>query len=214
MTNARRATRWLIVILAALLLAGTDASTLGVTAKKGSPEEVLDRYYKMVNDGVLLTSEGWAHAAKLFVRQNPEPNDELIFVTTKFPLGNGPMDVNGDHAVAYQKWVDDIGSIDSAFRYHPPPKESLQVEGIIRIFRLVLTEKHWELASDGKSEKEINGPEEWRMEGVLNVRLASREAAIRFLTEKRDEIADPVVRKNADRTLAILNGLPVPRTHI
>ncbi len=124
------------------------------------------------------------------------------------------MDVNGDHAVAYQKWVDDIGSVDSVFRYHPPPKENLQVEGIIRIFRLVLTGKHWEFASDGKSEKEINEPVAWRMEGALNARLASREAAIRFLTEKRDEIADPVVRKNADRTLVILNGLPVPRTHI
>ncbi len=86
MRNGRRATRWVMAILAAVLLTGTDA-TLGVTAKKGSPEEALDRYYKMVNDGALLTSEGWAHAAKLFVRQNPEPKDELIFVTNEVPLG-------------------------------------------------------------------------------------------------------------------------------
>jgi hypothetical protein len=55
---------------------------------------------------------------------------------------------------------------------------------------------------------------EWRMEGSMTVRSASREAAIRCLTEKRDEIADSVVKENVDRTLAILKGLPVPPTHI
>src|ERR1019366_3863957 len=111
MTNARRATCRLKAILAAFLLVGTHASTLGVTDKKGSPEEVLDRYYKMVNDGVLLTSEGWADAAKLFVRQNPEPNDELIFVTTKFPLESGLMEVNGHHPVVIQRWANNMASI-------------------------------------------------------------------------------------------------------
>jgi hypothetical protein len=201
-------------MVSALLLSGADIPVHGLTAKQGSPDEVLDRYYKMVNDGALLRSEGWVQAAKLFVRQNPAPSDGVIFVTTKFPLGSGPMDGNADHAVAYQKWVDDIGTIDAIFRYHPPPKGNLQVEGIIRTFRLVLTGKHWELAPEGKSEREIDGPMEWRMEGSMTVRSASREAAIRCLTEKRDEIADPVVKENVDRTLAILKGLPVPPTHI
>ena len=202
------------MLVVALLLAGTDFPVYGAAAKKGSPEEVLEKYYKMVNDGDLLTPEGWEHAAKLFVRQSRAPNDEVIFITTKFPFGNGPMDVDGDHAVAYQKWVDDIGTVDSIFRYHRPPKEELQIEGIIRVFRLIRTGTHWEITPDGKSEKELNGPMEWRIEGSLTVRSTSREAAIHYLADKRDEIADPIVRKNADRTLAILKGLPAPRTHI
>jgi hypothetical protein len=125
MRNGGRNPRWLLTLVIACLLAGTDFPVYGAAAEKGSPEEVLEKYYKMVNDGDLLTPEGWERAAKLFIRQNPAPQDQLIFVTTKFPLGNGPIELNGDHAVAYQKWVDDIGSIDSAFRFHPPPKANL-----------------------------------------------------------------------------------------
>jgi hypothetical protein len=214
MRSDRRATLWQIATVIALFSTGLAPSLVGATAKKGSPDEALDKYYKMVNDGDLLTPEGWVRAAKLFVRQSAASKDGVIFVTTKFPLGNGPMDVNGDHAVSYQKWVDNIGTIDAVFRFHPPPKENLEVEGIMRIFRLVLTGKHWELAHDGRGEKELNGPIEWRIEGSMTLRSTSREAVIRYLTEKRDEIADPIVRKNVDRTLSILKGLPAPRTHI
>ena len=180
----------------------------------GSPEEVLDKYYKMVNDGDLLTRDGWNRAARLFVKTNPRPKDEGIFVITGFPLGNGPMTVKGDQAEADQKWVDTLGTIDSAFRFHPPPKAQQEFEFTMFVFHLVRTEKHWQILADGISEKEVSGPPEWRIEESPSIRWASRKAAIRYVTEMRDKTTDPAIRDNADETIAKLKGLPAPRTHI
>ncbi len=185
----------------------------GIEPKKGSPEEALDRFYRLINDGALLTRDGWTRGARMFERQSSRPDEEVLFVVTGFPLGNGPMGTTGDRAVAFQKWVDDIGTIDSKFRFHPPPKQESEVEGVIHIFNLVRTGKHWELGADGRL-VEINGPVEWRLEGSLTTRIASRAAAIRYLIKKRDKITDLALRGNAERTIAILKGLPKPRTHI
>jgi hypothetical protein len=67
------------------------------------------------------------------------------------------MDGNADHAVAYQKWVDDIGTIDAIFRYHPPPKGNLQVEGIIRTFRWSLPESIGNLPRRGSPREKSTG---------------------------------------------------------
>jgi hypothetical protein len=181
---------------------------------KGSPDEVLDKYFKMINDGELLTPDGWKKSANLFVRPSSRAKDESIFVTTKFPLGNGPMSVRGDQAEADQKWVDDLGTIDSALRFVPEPKPKFEVEGTMHIFHLVRTEKHWQILADGVSEKEVSGPPEWRIEGSPTIRWASRDAAIRYVIAMRDKTADPAIKNNADRTLARLKRLPAPRTHI
>lgn len=196
-----------------MFLLGTAISAQATEPAKGSAEEALDGFYKLINDGALLTTNGWRRAAKLFERESARPDEEVIFVVTGFPLGNGPMDVSGDRAVAYQKWVDDVGTIDSKFRYHPPPKEEREVEVVVRIFRLVRTAKHWELTADNRLE-EISGPMQWRIEGTLTTRTASRAAAIRYLTDKYEKITDPALKANAGRTIAILKGLPKRRTHI
>ena len=207
-------TRWKArTLVVCLLLQAVMIPVHGTEPKKGSPEEVLDRFFKMINDGELLSRDGWRRAAKMFERQSSGPDKEVIFVVTKFPRVNGPLDVKGDRAVAEQKWVDDVGSIDSRLRYHPPPKEDLDVEGVIRVVRLVHTGEHWELAADSRLE-EIKGPPEWRIEGSLTARTASREAAIQYLTSRRDEVTDPALKANAERTVAILRGLPKRRTHI
>jgi hypothetical protein len=184
-----------------------------IEPKKGSPEEALDRFYRLINDGALLTRDGWTRAARMFERQSSRPDKEVILVVTGFPLGNGPIDTTGDRAVACQKWVDDVGTIDSKFRFHPPPKEELEVEMVMHIFKLVHTGTHWDLAGDGRPH-EVNGPVEWRLEGSLTERTASRAAAIRYLLKKRDEITDPALRANAERTIGILRSLPKRRTHI
>jgi hypothetical protein len=195
-----------LFLLAAISVQATEPA-------KGSPEESLDRFYKLINDGALLTPIGWRRAAKMFERESARPDEEVIYVVTGFPLGNGPMDVSGDQAVAYQKWVDDVGTIDSKFHFHTPPKEELELEGVIRIFRLVHTGRHWDLTADNRLE-EIDGPIVWRLEGSLTTRMASRGAAIRYLNKKLDVITDPTLKANAERTIAILKGLPKRKTHI
>ena len=195
------------------LLLAVAIPVQGIEPKKGSPEEALDRFYRLINDGALLTRDGWTRGARMFERQSSRPQEEAIFVVTGFPVGNGPMDTTGDRAVAYQKWVDDVGTIDSKFRFHPPPKEKFEVEGVIRVFNLVHTGRHWELSADGRL-VEVNGPIEWRLEGSLTTRTASRGAAIRYLNRKLEEITDLTLKANAERTIATLKGLPKRRTHI
>lgn len=204
---------WKAMITAACsFLLGAAISAQATEPAKGSAEETLDGFYKLINDGALLTTDGWRRAAKMFERESARPDEEVIFVVTGFPLGNGPMDVNGDRAVAYQKWVDDVGTIDSKFRYHSPPKAELEVEGIIRVFRLVRTVKHWELTADSRLE-EVDGPKQWRIEGALTTRTASRVAVIRYLASKYEKITDPALKANAEKTIAILKGLPKRKTH-
>jgi hypothetical protein len=156
-----------------LLLSAASAQAQRYKPSKGSPEDLLDRYYQMINDGELLTPEGWKKAIRLFEQPSKYPVNGTIYVTTAYPLGNGPMEVNGDHAVAYQKWVDDLGSINASLQYKPPPPENAKVEGVIRICHL----------------KRIAG--EWRIEGSLTTRACSRKAAIRYLEYRRAKSIDP-----------------------
>jgi hypothetical protein len=206
--------RRLSTILITLTFGATVSLSQSLKPPKGSPDEVLDKYFKMINDGELLTPDGWKKSANLFVHPKPRAKDDSIFVTTKFPLGNGPMSVRGDQAEADEKWVDDLGTIDSALRYVPEPKPQFEVEGPMHIFHLVRTEKHGQILAGGISEKEVSGPPQWRIEGSPTIRWASREAAIRYLIAMRDKTADPAIKNNAVRTLARLKRLPAPRTHI
>jgi hypothetical protein len=203
--------RWLSTILITLAFGATTLLSQGFRPPKGSPDEVLDKYFKMINDGELLTPDGWKKSASLFVHPRSRAKDDSIFVTTRFPLRNGPMVVRGDRAEADQKWVDPLGTIDSEFRFHPE-KAQPEVEGNIFIFRLVRTEKYWQILTDG-SEKEVSGTPEWRIEGSPTIRWASRDAVIRYVIAMRDKTADPAIKNNATRTLAILKRLPAPGTH-
>ena len=206
--------RWLSLTVVALSVGSYAQLAKSFTPPTGSPDEVLDKYFKMINDGDLLKQDGWKKAAALFVHQSLGPKDDVIFVTTSFPLGNGPMTVKGDQAEADEKWVDDLGTIDSALRYYPEAKPQFEVEGTIHVFRLVRTEKYWQILPGGISEKELSGPPQWRMEGSPTMRWASKDAAIRYVIHLRDKTADPAIKTNADRTLAKLKRLPAPRRHI
>jgi hypothetical protein len=178
-----------------LLLSVASAQAQRYKPQKGSPDELLDRYYQMINDGELLTPEGWKKATKLFEQPSEFPVNGTIYVTTEYPLGNGPMDVNGDHAVAYQKWVDDLGSIDASFRYGPPDPKLADLD-TISVFRLKLV-----------------SPSQWRIEGSLRFRACSRRAALHFLEKEREEVSNADSKVRIEKTLAILKN-PRPRTHI
>jgi hypothetical protein len=201
------------VIVAFLLIAVTSAGQ-HYKPPRGSPDEVLDKYYAMINEGALLTPEGWEKAAALFVYQSPAPRNATIFVTTEFPIGNGPMSTKGTHAEAWEKWVDDLGTIDSTLCFHAPPKPAVPLEGVFHILKLVRTDKRWKIGANGQSEEEVTEVPEWRIEGSLESRSVSREAAIRWLKQMRETTSDPDLAANATKTIAILGRLPAPRGHI
>ena len=196
------------LVLASLLLlfSGGSAECQHYKPPKGSPEEVLDRYLQMINDGDLLTQTGWRKACPLFVELEPYSPHSKISVTTKFILGLGPMTIKGDHAEADVKWTDDIGSIDEKLQFVPLPKAQLGIE-VINVFRLTFSRKRCEISADGKSMRVVEGDPQWRLDGPMTVRPASREAAIRYLERERSKVDDAVIRSNAANTIAILKKL-------
>jgi hypothetical protein len=49
-----------------------------------------------------------------------------------------------------------------------------------------------------------SGSTEWRIEGPVPEPVVTVDAAIRYVTVLRGNTADPIIRKNVDRTLAAL----------
>jgi hypothetical protein len=71
-------------------------------------------------------------------------------------------------------------------------------------FSLVYSEKHSEIATHGTA-KEPNAPRAWKVEDPSFEPLINLDTAVRYVTLGRDKSADPVVKRNAAKTLTILN---------
>jgi hypothetical protein len=52
--------------------------------------------------------------------------------------------------------------------------------------------------------REVSGPTEWRIDGTANKIWLTLDAAIRYVTQRRDKTTDAAIKKNADQTLAKL----------
>ena len=105
------------------------------------------------------------------------------------------------------------GDLDSAMRFKRAPTVAPD-GGIIKQggtveYTLVLTDKHLEFRPDAREPKEVTCAPEWRIEKPQpQVRpMVNLATAIRYVTEVRDKTKDPVVKKNADQTLAKLKKL-------
>src|SRR5260370_24359742 len=94
------------------------------------------------------------------------------------------------------------GQIDSSVHYTPPDTRFAK-EGVM--YNLVPTDKHWEFEPDGRTLKEVTGPLEWRCKDTPGAAIyLTVESAIRYVKKVRDKSSDPTIKKNADKTLAIL----------
>lgn len=148
---------------------------------------VVVQYEQLIADGSLLTPEGWKRAAKLFSQSKPYPaNGVIVLRSTGGTLGETWR--NGLQAEVLTKWTDSFGSIDSKLRYKPATRDG-DVIGLIDTFHLVF---------DGQK---------WRIEGPMGEWTATLNHALRYVREIREGSTDVVIRKNADRTIAILMKL-------
>lgn len=134
----------LFLVVLAFVVAEFSGQT---TQSQGSPKEVVEEYLKMVEGGALLTPEGWNKVSTLFSSPSPQPEDKVIFITSKH-AGVGEVWVRGRRAEVHDAWWDLLGSIDSALLYVPSPKAKSNRN--IGVYRLMLTDKHWEPASNGQ----------------------------------------------------------------
>jgi hypothetical protein len=80
------------------------------------------------------------------------------------------------------------------------------ISGPIR-FDLVLSAKHWVLERNRVLGKAVTGPREWRIDCTANESFVTVATAIRYVANMGDKTTDPVVKKNANKTLVILKKL-------
>lgn len=111
--------------------------------------------------------------------------------------------VKGNQAEIANECVE-LGRIDDVLHFTPTNLASDKKDVV---HHLVLTDKHWEIGSDGVTEKEVGGPLAWRIENPEPLLWITVNTAIRYVKEARERTADPTLKKNADQTLAQLKKL-------
>lgn len=187
-----------------VLIAVPTIPSQAQTNATNSPKEVVEQFWKIETEGGRLTPEGWRKAEDFFLHPNPTPQKKTIAV------------ISGKYKYAVdERWVKknkaeiangcfDLGRIDDSLTYTPPDPRYAKTAVI---YHLVLTDKRWELGSDGVTEKEVSGPFTWRIENAEPVFWLTVDAASRYVRERRDKTTDPTIKKNADATLARLKNL-------
>lgn len=176
-----------------------DVALRDMVALWRAPSDLANQFFVMVEAGTLLTNEGLAKASVLFEQPATRPVSDTIYLMPNFSrlwkgLGPDSLRLNGNQADVLMG--EDIGTIGLSMRYKPP--RQTECERTLYVFRLVLTTRHRELG--------CGGPWEWKMEGSPG-RWATINGAIAGMTSIRGRTADPVVRSNADGTIAILKRM-------
>ncbi len=174
------------VPLACVVAIAASAQSVPRSDRKATSLVVV-RHEILVSNGALLTPEGWKKAAALYESGAPYPAYGSIFLkSTGGVLGETWR--QGDSAEVQTKWTDALGTIDSNLKYNPPHNAC----GSIFVFSLVLKNR------------------QWKLNGRLHQRMATREQALRYVTEMRDRTGDPAIKRNADKTIIILKRLQSP----
>ena len=176
----------------------------------GKPtEDVVIRYENLVAKGAFLTPEGWKLASKLYDYSGAFPaRAEIFLMSVGGSLGENWSKDN--RAEVETMWTDYYGSVDSALRYRPPkrpPPFNVPVAMTAFVFRLVFTNEHKEIDANGESIREITGPWEWKIEQPRIARWATLDRAIEYVALMRDKTDDPIIKKNANKTITILKRL-------
>jgi hypothetical protein len=194
--------RWLLITSLAVAI-GTSAASAQTKDFWGSPKEVVEQYWNLGIRGELLTPEGWEYSSGFFTKPNPVLQDNTFDV---FSNDNGVDDteITGDTAVVTMGFSR-LGRIDTVLRYSPPPKSPFFKNSLL--FRLALTPTYIRMfGPDGKTEigKKPTAESAWEIVENFPRPWATVNAAIRFVLEMRSKTTDPVIKKNADETLAKL----------
>jgi hypothetical protein len=181
------------------VLADIQAKVLRQTAAEAqasqpideAAERVLDRFIKLVGDSALLTPDGWKDAQGLVYESTEFSDQEPILLMLGAPEIGRERWTKEDQAEVEVYWSEDIGSIDSAFRYRPPKRP----HAVVTVYRFGLrfTDSH-------------TGVRQWKVDGPVG-RYATIEKAIAYLTEKSGRTNDAEIRKNIEQTVATLKRL-------
>jgi len=180
-----------------------EAACQAPEPQRNSPKEVVEQLWSMATAGELLMPTGWRKACRLFVNPCPEsPSKDIRVVSNYYGVDRPSIQ---DATARLIVWYQEVGRIDPTLRFNPAPTPSAPKTPYP--YTLVLASTHSKMfAADGKTVvKEITGPGvEWQITDSQSGPWTTVNTAIRYVLEKRNETADPIIRKNAESTIAAL----------
>jgi len=146
----------------------------------------------MAIDGELQTPDGWRKAGVLFAHPNSMPYGKPIIIVGD-DYSTRQTWVAGTHAeviVTYRE----LGRIDSSLRYSSPDSSSGK---IVAAYDLILTNKGTSVL--GSTTQTARA--QWRIENPQRFAWTGLASAVRYVTERRGNATDPVIKRNASITL-------------
>ncbi len=202
----------LLILISAIGLAVSTVRAQAPTALETTPKEVVQQFYKLETEGRWLAPQHWDELQDLLTNIGPWIPPGPISVLRSYQVEDARKDIGYRGTVDYQVEVDyfECGSIDSFLNFTrargPHGENSAAGEPVERrtYETLVLTEKF--VKSSRSGDKQETGALRWRM-SLLAPPAISVDAALRWVTEARDRSSDPLIKYNADRTIAILKSL-------
>lgn len=178
-----------------------------------SPKETVQRFYKLETEGRWLTPRHWDELQNFLTDSGPWLSPGPISVLRNYQVGDASKRIGYRGTVDYEVEVDyfEWGSIDSFLNFTraqgPRGETPVADEPVERrtYQSLVLSDKFVKRSQSGDKQK--NGALRWRMSLVLVPSAVNVDTALRWVAEARNKSSDPLIKYNADRTIAILNSL-------
>lgn len=207
------------VLLFVLAVAPVFAQAVATKSTPTPPTEIVNELWTMATTGELLTATGRDYASGLYLHPDSQPKEESFSVVSNFWGRAWVVKANGNSADVMVGFLPE-GSIDSSLRYIPPPP-SVGMKAFM-LYHLTFapthhTEQTWGwsrivkqkngyVAPDWKitGTKTVEDPPAWHIEGQEEQSFATVNAAIRYVLEMRNITRDPVIKRNADKTLRTL----------
>jgi len=178
-----------------------------------SAREVVELFGRMDARGERLTKEGWLKVAALFLRPTPLPKGLSFTISDYGRADEAPA--KGSHSQA-EVWTmrTDWGTVDSMARFSTAlgrmagSSEPAEGPTVTRSqYTLVYTDTYWELTRDGGSLKQVKGKAAWRIDSFDPGPQVGTETALQYLAKLSQSSPDPLVRKNAARSITAIKRL-------
>jgi len=193
------------IVLVAIFL-GLGVSRLAAQSEKNdasAQKTIVEQFLKMETEGGRENAEGWETARKYFVHSSPfVPKKTVLLIDKDYTVWKPVTIAAGSTSVTVD--IEPIGHIGPDLRFSTPTRRYYKS---FMDFKLVLVNKRWERDANGV-DREINEPSpRWLIDKPDDSLTLNVRAAIQYISRQRDSTDDPIIKRNADQTIAKLKNL-------
>lgn len=175
-----------------ILVVAICAAVARAQSGSAAPTQVVEAFLKFETQGGRLTPGGWQKGNSFFSRPVESPKKMSVVLASK-NYSVDEISVTGIKAEVNTGY-DELGRIDPELRFTPPDPRYMK-HGVL--LHLVRNEVPPESHADAKSSG-------WKIDDPPGFLFLFPDAAVRYVDHVRTDTKDPQIRKNAEKTIAIL----------